>query len=169
MFAYSVVRPPFALLLALALAVPIGSAAAQQPSASAVATAKELIAVKGAGAIYKPLVSGVIERAKTVFLQTNPMLGKDLTEVAAKLHADYAGRGVEVEDDFARIYASRFNEQELKDALAFYKTPLGKKLIAEEPAILDQSMKNAQNWANKLSEEIIGKMRAEMKKRGHDI
>jgi hypothetical protein len=30
-------------------------------------------------------------------------------------------------------------------------------------------MKNAQNWANKLSEEIMGKMRAEMKKRGHDI
>ena len=169
MFAYSVVRPPFALLLALALAGPIGSAAAQQPSASAIATAKELIAVKGASAIYKPLVSGVIERAKTIFLQTNPMLGKDLTDVATKLHADYAGRGVEVEDDFAKIYAARFSEQELKDALAFYKTPLGKKLITEEPAILDQSMKNAQNWANKLSEEIMGKMRAEMKKRGHDI
>ena len=169
MFAYPAVRPRVALLLALAVAGLIGPAAAQQPSATAIATAKELIKAKGADSMYKPLVSGVIEQAKVVFLRTNPMLSKDLNEVAAKLHADYAGRGVEVENDFARVYASRFSEQELKDALAFYRTPLGKKLITEEPAILDQSMKNAQNWANKLSEEIVVKMRAEMRKRGHDI
>jgi hypothetical protein len=30
-------------------------------------------------------------------------------------------------------------------------------------------MRNAQNWADRLSEEVINKMRAEMKKRGHDI
>jgi hypothetical protein len=39
----------------------------------------------------------------------------------------------------------------------------------EEPAILDQSMKNAQVWAENLSQEVIAKMRTEMKKRGHDI
>ena len=27
------------------------------------------------------------------------------------------------------IYATRFTEQELKDTLAFYKTPLGKKML----------------------------------------
>jgi hypothetical protein len=27
----------------------------------------------------------------------------------------------------------------------------------------------ATGWADKLSEEIVGKMRTEMKKRGHDI
>jgi hypothetical protein len=27
----------------------------------------------------------------------------------------------------------------------------------------------AGSWADKLSEEVIGKMRAEMKKRGHDM
>ena len=102
-------------------------------------------------------------------LQTNPMLGKDLNEVAAKLRTEYASRSAEVVNDVAKLYASRFTEQELKDALAFYKSPLGRKLLVEEPTILDQSMKNAQTWANRLSEEIIGKMRAEMKKRGHDI
>ena len=104
-----------------------------------------------------------------MFLQTNPMLGKDLNEVAAKLRTEYAARSAEVLTDIAKLYASRFTEQELKDALAFYKSPLGKKMLVEEPAILDQTMKNAQNWANRLSDEIIGKMRAEMRKRGHDI
>jgi hypothetical protein len=158
-----------ASMLGIALAATIGTAVAQQPSAAAHATAKELITVKGATALWAPLVPGVIEQAKSVFLQTNPMLSKDLNEVAAKLRTEYAARGAEVVNDVAKLYAERFTEQELKDALAFYKSPLGKKMVTEEPAILDQSMRNAQNWANRLSEEVIGKIRAEMKKRGHDI
>ena len=157
------------LAFALVLAASVGSANAQEPSATALVTAKELITVKGAVAIFDPLVPGVIEQTKSVFLRTNPMLGKDLNEVAAKLRADYAPRGAEVINDTAKLYATRFTEQELKDALAFYKSPLGGKLLVEEPKILDEGMKNAQAWANKLSEEIIGKIRAEMKKRGHDI
>ena len=159
----------FILAFALVLAASVGSAHAQQPSATALATAKELITVKGAAAIFDPLVPGVIEQAKSVFLRTNPMLGKDLNEVAAKLRADYAPRGVEVINDTAKLYATRFTEQELKDALAFYKSPLGQKLLVEEPKILDEGMRNAQTWADKLSEEVIGKIRAEMKKRGHDL
>jgi len=165
MFASLTLRALCAVMLALGLAFALGSGAAdaQQPSPSAIATAK------GAAALYSPLVSGVIERTKSVFLQTNPMLGKDLNEVAAKLHAEYASRGAEIVNDVAKLYASRFTEQELKDILAFYKSPLGRKLIVEEPAILDQSMKNAQVWAENLSQEVIAKMRTEMKKRGHDI
>jgi uncharacterized protein len=85
------------------------------------------------------------------------------------LHADYATRSAELMNEVAKIYASRFTEQELKDALTFYKSPLGRKLVTEEPNILDQSMRTAQTWAEALSQEIIAKIRAEMKKRGHDI
>jgi hypothetical protein len=174
MSAYPTVRAVRAIalgasMLGIALASSVNTAVAQQPSAAALATAKELITVKGATALWAPLVPGVIEQAKSVFLQTNPMLSKDLNEVAAKLRTDYAARSAEVVNDVAKLYAERFTEQELKDALAFYKSPLGKKMVTEEPAILDQSMRNAQTWANRLSEEVIGKMRAEMRKRGHDI
>jgi uncharacterized protein len=74
-----------------------------------------------------------------------------------------------VVNETARLYAVRFSEQELKDALAFYKSPVGRKLIAEEPGIAEQSLKWTSAWADKLSEEIVAKMRAEMKKRGHEI
>ena len=157
------------LALGLAFILGAGAAEAQQPSAAAVATAKEVITAKGAGALYSPLVSGVIERTKIVLLQTNPMLSKDLNEVAAKLHAEYAPRSAEILNEVAKLYASRFTEQELKDTLSFYKSPLGRKLLTEEPAILDQSMKTAQTWAENLSQEVIAKMRGEMKKRGHNI
>jgi hypothetical protein len=42
-------------------------------------------------------------------------------------------------------------------------------MVVEEPKILDDSMNHAGQWGDTLSEEVIVKMRAEMKKRGHDI
>ena len=62
-----------------------------------------------------------------------------------------------------------FTEQELKDILAFYKTPLGKKLIVEEPKGVDEATKRVDDWANKFAEEVLAKMRAEMKKKGHNL
>jgi hypothetical protein len=169
MFLSPIAKPVHVVMLAFALTAFAVPARAQQPSAAALAAAKEFIVVKGAVAIFEPVVRGVIEQAKGMFLQTNPMLGKPLNEVAAQLRAEYATRATEILDDMANLYVAQFTEQELKDALAFYKSPLGRKLIVEEPKILDQSMKNAQAWADKFSQEIITKMRAEMKKRGHDI
>ncbi len=128
-----------------------------------------MITIKGGTAIYQPIVPGNIEQAKAVFLRANPMLGKDLNEVAASLRTEYVPRGAELLNEAASIYASRFTEQELKDALTFYKSPLGRKLLTEEANALDQSLKNAQVWADKLSEEVIARIRSEMKKRGHEI
>ncbi|HEV7556278.1 MAG TPA: DUF2059 domain-containing protein, partial [Kofleriaceae bacterium] len=59
--------------------------------------------------------------------------------------------------------------QELKDVLAFYKSPVGRKVITQEPAILDQSANNVDEWANKLADEVISKFRNEMRRRGKEI
>ena len=119
---------------ALALIAALRAAAAQQPSATALATAKELITAKGAGELYEPFVPGVIERAKSVLLQTNPMLGKDAERSRQPSCAPTMRRAPrELIDEVARLYAPRFTEQELKDALAFYKSPLGRSWSSEEP------------------------------------
>ena len=168
MVANVVGRSACAGLLALVLAA-LSPAQAQQPTANALALAKEIIIVKGGNALYDPVVPGIIERGRTLFLQSNPMLGKDLNEVAAKLQTELTPRTAELLDDGARLYASKFTEQELKDVLAFYKSPVGRKVITQEPAILDQSASNVDAWANKLVDEVIAKFRAEMRKRGKEI
>jgi hypothetical protein len=168
MVANVVGRSACAGLLALVLAA-LSPAQAQQPTANALALAKEIIIVKGGNAIYDPVVPGIVERARTLFLQSNPMLGKDLNEVAAKLQTELAPRTAELLNDGARLYALRFTEQELKDVLAFYKSPVGRKVITQEPAILDQSASNVDEWANKLADEVITKFRNEMRRRGKEI
>jgi hypothetical protein len=97
------------------------------------------------------------------------MYQKDIDEVAFNVEKQYAPRVSEIIDASARIYATHFSEQELRDLLAFYQSPLGKKALAEEPKVLDQSMVFAGTWADNLSGEIIQAMRVELKKRGHDM
>ena len=143
--------------------------AVPQPSASAIALAKEVLTLKGSTNILDPLVVGVVEQTKNVFMQTNFAIGKDINEVAAELRKELAPRRDVLLDDVARMYAQRFTEQEIKDTLVFYNSTLGKKLIAEEPRFVDESLQYAQAWANKLSEEVINKFRQAMKKRGHDL
>ena len=138
-------------------------------SPAALLLAKELIDLKGAGAAYDPLVNGVIQYHRNFFMQTNPNLAKELDAVAQKLAADFAPRKAEMQQELTRIYAGHFTEQELKDALAFYKTPLGRKLISEEPKALEESMKAADDWSRRLATEVDAKFRAEMQKRGHNL
>ena len=166
MVANVVGRSACAGLLALVLAA---LSPAQAQTANALALAKEIIIVKGGNAIYEPVVPGIVDRARTLFLQANPLLGKDLNEVAAKLQTELTPRTAELLNDGARLYASKFTEQELKDVLAFYKSPVGRKVITQEPVILDQSTGNVDEWANKLADEVIAKFRAEMRKRGKEI
>ena len=78
-------------------------------------------------------------------------------------------RFVELTDEVARQYATNFTEPELKAILAFYQSPAGKKLLERQPTVVDASMKFAQDWANKLSDEVVPKMREELKKRGHTL
>jgi hypothetical protein len=158
-----------AILVALAFIALLAPARAQQPSANAVALAKEIITLKGSGNMFDPVVPNLVDKTKTVLLQTNPMLSKDLNEVAAKLRTELAPRGSELMDQMARLYAAAFTEQELKDVVAFYKSPVGKKITTTEPKVIEQAFEQADVWTDKFAEEIIAKMRAEMKRRGHNL
>jgi len=153
--------------IALALSSP--AVYAQPASMAGLLTAKEIVEVTGSTTLFNTLIAGVIEQAKNLFLQQNPNLSKDLSEVANKMRTDLTPRLSELNSEVARLYATRFTEPELKAILAFYKSSAGKKLLSEQPAVIEGSMKFAQTWANKLSDEVIAKMRDELKKKGHAL
>lgn len=162
-------RLALAAALAVACLLPGGLARAQAPTPGAIAAAKELVVIRGGMAMFDPLIPGVIESAKNQFLPTNPQLAQPLNEVAAELRKEYEPRRAEILDELAKIYAQHFTEQELKDLVTFYKTPLGKKLISQEPVAIDQSLKATQAWAAGFSDEVLERFRAEMKKKGHNL
>jgi hypothetical protein len=145
------------------------AAHAQQPSAAAVALARDVIVMKGAAGMTEPLVRGVIETVKNSFVPTNPNLTRELNDVATALHKELDGKSSEALDQMARAYAARFTEQELKDLLVFYKTPLGQKFTREEPNAIEDGMNRARQWAEAFGDTVMARMRSEMQKKGHQL
>ena len=162
----------YAALAAGFVSVVAGPAFAQSssnPSAAAIATAKEILHDKHIEELYKEAVPSLVERAKGTLVQANLNYQKDLNDLAPKVAKELAGGEKEIGDQIAKIYASRFSEQELKDIAAWYKSPLGKKVIEQEPQIFAASRGFMDQWAQTFSQKIIDKFRAEMKARGKAI
>jgi hypothetical protein len=160
-----------AACLALALTA-LPAAAQQQPkpaSPAAIAAAKEILAMKNAGAMYAQAVPNIVQQTKDQLMQTNINYQKDLNEVAVIVAQKFAGKEKEIGDGMAAVYASDFTEQELKDLVNFYKSPLGQKLLSTEPRAIQQSMGFMNQWAQQFAETVNGEFRAEMRKRGKQI
>jgi len=158
-----------ALIAAPAMAQTAAAPAAKPASAAAIASAKELLTLKNAGAMYADAVPSMVAQTKNTLMQSNLNYQKDLNEVAVIIAKNLSGKEKEIGDGMAQIYASEFTEQELKDLVTFYKSPLGVKLIAAEPRAIQNSMGFMQKWAASFAEVINGQFRAEMKKRGKEI
>lgn len=158
------------VLMAMSSTAQAQNAQAQKkPSAQEMAVAKELTLLIGAADLSKPLIAGVVEQAKVVFLQQNPALSKDLNEVAETVRTELEARISEFTDEVARLYALHFTEEELKEILAFYKSPVGKKMQAQQPLIVNASGQFAQEWASDLSDVALNRIRDELRKKGHNL
>ena len=158
-----------ALAVALLMGASHAPAHSQQPTPGAIAAAKEYVVIKGAMTMFSPIIPGVIENAKNIFLQQNPNLGQDLNAVAADLRKRYEFKRGDLQNEIAKVYAAQFTEQELKQAIEFYKTPLGKKLLTAEPIAIEQTLQAAQNFGDTFSREAMEAIRAEMRKKGHTL
>ena len=161
----------------LGLALAAIPAMAQQPAApaakpaspAAIAAAKEILAMKNASQMYQNAVPNIVAQTKDSLLQANLNYQKDLNEVAVIVAQSLAGREKEIGEGMAQVYASEFTEQELKDLVTFYKSPLGQKLLANEPKAVQLSMSYMNQWAQNFAETVNAQFRAEMRKRGKQI
>ena len=159
----------FALVVLAASMCLSFSSPARAQTPSHLAAAKDLVDLIGAAREFEPLVTGVIIATASQYLSSNPTLSKDLNEIAELLVTEFLPRRGEIQNEVIKLYAQRLSEQEIKDLLTFYRSPLGKKMLVESAYIIGEAVKRADTIAAKLREEVTVRMRAELKKRGKDI
>jgi hypothetical protein len=163
--------------VALGLAFSALPASAQQPAAppakpvpaSAMAAARDLMAARNLGQVYANAVPNIVQRVKDQLLANNLSYQKDLNEVALAEAQAMAGREKEIGEQMAKMYATDFTEQELKDLTTFYKSTLGQKVLAQEPKTEQAIGVYLNQWAQTFSQSVISDFRAEMNKRGKPL
>ena len=65
--------------------------------------------------------------------------------------------------------SGRKSVAELKEIVAFYSTPTGKKLVGELPKVAEATLYKIREIGDKISAEVASRLREEMKKRGFAI
>jgi hypothetical protein len=158
-----------ALVFGLMTSMASAQGAKKAPSPAQVQLAKEIVTATGQSHMFDPVIPSVMQQAYTNLLQQNPDLQKPLFETMKTLQPEFQKRQAEVVDIMANTYASHFSETEMKEILAFYNTTTGKKLVTELPKVAEESLAQARSWGNQLMEQVMARVREEMKKKGHTI
>ena len=135
---------------------------------SHIALARELAIVSGVTAALDrilPQFAAQIRRGTV----TRPELSKDLDQVLDAMKPELEQQKQEMITTTARLYANALSEAELKDIVAFFKTPSGRKYLDITPRTLDQVATETQRWAERLGQNVMNRVRTEMEKRGHQL
>lgn len=170
-----------ALALVVALAAPWLAAApvrAQQPtpaanaapaSPAALSAARGLVVASGMARSFSVVIPQFMDQIGTSLTQTRPELIRDLNEVLTRLQPEFEKQADEMVGLAAQIYVKQMSEADLTSALAFFQSPAGKQYVATQPAFLSEVVAAMQAWQGRISTDMMTRVRAEMKKKGHEL
>lgn len=159
-----------AALILCALAMPaFAQAPAKQPSPEHVALARAVLDFTGARSSFDGVLLKLLSDARNQVLRTRPTLQADVETALLAIGDKLKDADEELVSQIAVVYAQKFTEQELKEIAAFYQSPAGKKLVTEMPSVLTRSYELMREYSQRMSVEVMSQLRAEMKKKGHDL
>lgn len=140
-----------------------------EPSAAHVQAARELILATGISRSFQIIIPEFMDQIGVTLTQTRPELTNDLLGVMNQLKPEFDKQADEMIDLSARIYARLLTEDEIKAILAFFKSDAGRKYVGAQPLFLNQLVAGMQAWQQKISVNMMTRVREEMRKKGHDL
>lgn len=57
------------------------------------------------------------------------------------------------------IYDAHFSADDIREMIKFYESPIGQKLVKEQPSMMRESMKIGQQWGFELGQRIVSRLR----------
>jgi len=68
------------------------------------------------------------------------------------------------------IYAKYYSDADVRQMIAFYKTPIGQKIIRNNPEIAQASLQNGEQWGKDvLAPELVKRIRARFQQEGIEL
>jgi len=119
-----------------------------QPAAaddtSSEATARELMAVMGAGDLGIQVMQQMADT-----MRLNPLIPERFVELLME-----RARPEDLVEMVVPIYTKHLDKKTMEAAIAFYRSEEGKRLVAATPVITQESMVAGQQWGMRLAVEI---------------
>ena len=147
----------------------VAPAPAAEPTPSHLAAARELVVASGMSRSFDAVIPELASQLTATYTQTRPELAPDLKSVLKEIQPDFAKATDEMVDKAAHIFAQLLTEPEIKAAVTFFTSPAGKKYVQSQPFFFDEVVNAMQDWHRKIATQLMARVRAELKKKGHTL
>lgn len=135
-------------LLILSLCVLSLSANAQ--STSKIQKINQLLELTGSGKMAIQMMDQIMGSLKTTHSKTSEDFLKEFKkEVKAE----------DLTNMIIPIYDKHYTESDIDQLIAFYNSPIGKKMISTMPQVIQESMVVGQTWGKQIIEKIQAKLK----------
>jgi hypothetical protein len=146
----------------LLLVLTVGCCCARADEASKRVKAEQLFMLLHMNTMMDQLMGGVKRQVQQI---TESMPGADeATPEQKKQITDFQQRVMDVvnqkigwkalEPDFINLYASTYTEEELDGIIAFYKSPVGQKMMEKTPELMSKSTQITQQKMSELQPQL---------------
>jgi uncharacterized protein len=144
-------------------------AASQSPAPEATAAARELLTTMRMADQLKAIVPLLMKQMGPAIVQGRPEVERDLNALMPIMLELVDKRSGELVEATATIYVRHFTAEEMRQLTAFYRQPVGQKLLEKLPVITQEALLVGQKFGQAVAVELQGRIVDELRKRGHKI
>jgi hypothetical protein len=155
--------------LYIATSLLVAPAQAQSPKSDAEVAARKLVDTIKLADRFRILLPAIFQHLKPAIVQNRPEVERDFDALVPLLMQRMNARFYELESSIVLIYADNFTAAELRELIAFYKTPTGQKFLEKTPLVMQQTMAAGKKFGEIAGAEAQREMMDELRKKGHSI
>jgi hypothetical protein len=145
----------------------IGPAVAQEIAPETLALARKYVDLTDKAGIYEATLAQTAAQTSKLLSQQNPNITDKIDEAIIKILDEYKGKKDDLFNQFARVYATTFTQEELQAIVDFYSTPAGAKLADKALDINSGIRAVMQVYTYNFGTEFVTKVRTELKAQGY--
>jgi uncharacterized protein len=147
----------------------IGASQAQTPSPEAIKTARGLVMTMKLTDQYKALLPAILLGLKPALVQDRPEIERDYDAIMPSITEAFKPYYSAMVDNIAAIYANNFSIGELREMEAFYRQPVGQKLLEKSQIIAQQSMQVGEEVSRKAADDLRTRLTEALRQKGHKL
>jgi hypothetical protein len=157
------------LVVACLLLFSVPAARAETPTPDAVAAARSLVTTMKLADQYKALLPAILLGLRPALTQDRPEIERDYDAMMPMIADAFTPYYTAMVDGIADVYANNFTAAELREIEAFYRQPVGQKMLEKMPAISQQALAVGQEVSRKAAEDLRQRLTEALRQKGHKL
>ena len=157
------------LIVACLLLLSAPATRAQAPTPDAMAAARSLVNTMKLADQYKALLPAILLGLKPALTQDRPEIEQDYDAMMPMIADAFTPYYTSMVDGIATVYANNFTAAELREIEAFYRQPVGQKMLEKMPAISQQALAVGQEIGRKAADDLRQRLTEALRQKGHKL